>query len=257
MLECVLDEDNRQQRWHLCILGQGALNIKLHIHIRRITNTHQLNVIFRELHLLLKVGLLLLRVVEHIAHHLREFDYDLLGRLGVNINHRMDVIERIHEEVGIDLILQIIHLRLQCVTLHGHHLLLGLNRAKDKFNRAVGTHHKQSEQHIPVPRQIGERCSSVNIVICTVGILQHSNLILIQFERIKYGRQHHNRNTDICQITVLKKETWRKQRVINNKDDDIGKQLTPYEQDITQIDVLLRHHLRVEDRHQQCHSPYQ
>ena len=52
-------------------------------------------------------------------------------------------------------------------------------------------------------------------------------------------------------------QAWREQEVVYGKNNDVRKQLAPYDKDIYQANMVLRHHLRVEDWHQERHRPHQ
>lgn len=56
------------------------------------------------------------RFVENVPHHLGQFDDGAFRVFGIYVDQGVDIVERIHEEMGVDLVSQIIHFRLQVLT---------------------------------------------------------------------------------------------------------------------------------------------
>ena len=77
--------------------------------------------------ILLNICHLVFGVIQHISHHFRQLYHGGLCSFGVDINQCVDVVQRVHKEVGVDLILQSILLRLQILPLHLRHSVLVLN----------------------------------------------------------------------------------------------------------------------------------
>ena len=116
MLEGVLDEGDEQQRRYLA-LRHLAGQLHLDAHILRIAQLHQRNVMADEVQLARQRHTLFVALVEYEAHHLRQFDDGFLRLRRVDVDKSVDVVERIHEEVRIYLVAQVLQLLLQILTL--------------------------------------------------------------------------------------------------------------------------------------------
>ena len=66
----------------------------------------------------------LIAFIEDEAHHLRQRQDGVFGLLWVNIHQCMDVVQRVHKKVRVDLIFQILQLLLQVLLLQSFQLLL-------------------------------------------------------------------------------------------------------------------------------------
>lgn len=128
VLEGVLDEDDEEQWRNRDSVGQRAGVVEANLDVVRIADAHQFDVVLEELDVAAERDDLASRVVEHVAHHLRELDDGILGALGVDVNQRVDVVERVHEEVRVNLVLEVVHLGLHVLALELLHLLLVANR---------------------------------------------------------------------------------------------------------------------------------
>ena len=109
----------------------------------------------------------------------------------------MDVVERVHQEVWIYLILQILHLRLDILLLKNGHMSLGFNNLIVYLNHRIGTRHKNTEEYIPIPLQLGER-----------GLATQINIILPipEIRNLDSSKYRHNKNYqryDILPISPL------------------------------------------------------
>ena len=61
--------------------------------------------------------ILLVPFVEDVAHHLRQLHDSALGRLRVDVHQRVDVVERVHEEMRIYLVAKVFQLLFQVLLL--------------------------------------------------------------------------------------------------------------------------------------------
>ena len=106
VLEGILDESDENHgrqlaRWQLVgyVDGDG--------HLVRIAQLHQPDIAFQGTKIKLQGHQLLSAFVESEAHDTRQFDNSLFGFLGINIHKRMDIVERVHQEMRVDLIAQV------------------------------------------------------------------------------------------------------------------------------------------------------
>lgn len=107
----------------------------------------------------------------------------------VDVNQRVDIIERIHKEVRVDLIFQIDQLGLLDVMLHlGQHLIVAY-RLEYHHNTHIQTTHKHTQQQIDVQRQIAKNPPlREQIGLVDVDVVQ----VLVECDR----RKDYHRYTD-------------------------------------------------------------
>ena len=142
MLEGILDKRDEQQGRQGAV-GQRAGQVEGDGDLVRVAQLHQGDVGADKLHLLAEGHAFPVALVEHIAHHLRQLDDGLLCLLGVDIHQGVDIVEGVHEEMGIDLIAQILQLLLQVLVLELGQSLAVLATAKIALDAQVGTKHQQ------------------------------------------------------------------------------------------------------------------
>ena len=116
VLEGILHEGDEEQGRHLGF-GQFGIGGEEDVDVVGIAYAHELHVVADEVGFLAQGDERTLAVVEHVAHHLGEDEHGVLGFFGIDVDECMDVVERVHEEVRIDLILQILELLLQVAAL--------------------------------------------------------------------------------------------------------------------------------------------
>ena len=85
---------------------------------------------------------LLISLVEHKAHHLRQFQDRAFRLLRIDIHKGVDVVERIHEEVRIDLVTQVLQLLLQILVLQFGQALPVFKSTIKTFDAEVGAKHQ-------------------------------------------------------------------------------------------------------------------
>ena len=89
---------------------------------------------------------LVVSLVQYIAHQLREFDYRSLGTLGVDVDKSVYVVERIHQEVRIDLILKVLQLPFEGVLLYLRYSLCSFLRPEVELHAEIHAHKQQSAE---------------------------------------------------------------------------------------------------------------
>ena len=74
---------------------------------------------------------MIIALVEQVAHHPGHIHNAVLGLLGVNVHQRVDIVQRVHNEVRVDLVTQVVKLLLQTLLLElGQMLFLLFTLAK-------------------------------------------------------------------------------------------------------------------------------
>ena len=96
----------------------------MNLHLICIAQTHERNIIADEIELTGEGHAFLVALIEHVAHHLRQLQDGGFRLLGIDVNQCMDVVECIHEEMGVDLVFQILQLLFQILLLQSEQFLL-------------------------------------------------------------------------------------------------------------------------------------
>ena len=148
MFKGVLDEGDEYQRRNLTVwsfLGKADMDT----YLISITQLHQRNIVTDKVKLPRQRHNLLITLVEHKTHHLRQFQDRILRLLRVYVDKGMDVVECIHEEMRIDLIAQVLQLLLQVLLLQFGQSLTVVATAEIALDTQVGTKHqdKQDDGH--------------------------------------------------------------------------------------------------------------
>ena len=123
VLEGVLDEGDEHE-WGYLLVGQGGRHVDGDAYLVGIAQFHQRDIVLQEGHLTVEGHTLLVALVEHEAHHLRQFEDGGLRLFWVDVYQGVDIVEGVHEEVGIDLVFQIFQLLFQILLLQVVHFLL-------------------------------------------------------------------------------------------------------------------------------------
>ena len=144
VLEGVLHEGDEHQRRYLAV-GGGLWHLYVDVHMVGHPHAHQLDVVVEEDEFLAQGHFLLGALIEHEAHDFGQFDDGLLGLFGVDVHQRMDVVEGVHQEVGVDLILQILQLLLQVLTLQFGQSLRVAAVAEVVLDAQVEAEHEQED----------------------------------------------------------------------------------------------------------------
>ena len=156
--------------------------------------------------------------------------------------------------MGIDLVSQIIHFRLQVLTFELLHLLFVAQGAVQQFDTHVQTRHEESQQDVPVDRQIGERRFAIQNV--RLGVVR--NVFFIDGHQRKDRCNGQQVDDQIPYVTMFsQQQPGGDQAVVNDENKQIGRDFEPGDQDILQADLYLREHFRVEHGYQDYHRPYQ
>ena len=197
------------------------------------------------------------RFVEDVSHHLREFDDGAFGRFRVDVDQGVDVVERVHEEVRIDLILQIIHFGLEILAFEGLHLLFVAHGLVDELDAGVCTGHEESEDDVPVDLQVGERSLSVGFRDIDAGLFDEvvGQVFFVDLHQPEDADDQDQIAQQILSVLVTEHVSRGEERIVDDEDDQIGSDLPPGDEDVFQIDVHFGHHLGVEHRHQDDGRP--
>ena len=84
-------------------MGVLQIGYKFHVDRLRQTNLHQVDIVLYELHFIVERHQLFLIVVEHMAQHIRELLNGTLRPRVVDGSQRIDIVQRVEQEMGIDL----------------------------------------------------------------------------------------------------------------------------------------------------------
>ena len=145
MFEGVLDKGDKDQRRYLAIRHLSG-QVELDAHLVGIAQLHQLDVGTDKRHLLGQRHSLPIALIEHVTHHLRQFQNSFLCLRGVDVDEGVDIVERVHEEVGIDLKTQIFQLLFQILLLQLSQPFAVFAAAEIALDAEVGPKH-QDEHH--------------------------------------------------------------------------------------------------------------
>ena len=154
MLEGILDERDKHQGRNL-LVGHFAGQVDINAHLVGIAQAHQRDVVADEVELTRQGHPFLVTFVKDEAHHLRQFQDGRLGFLCIDVNQRMDVVQRVHEEMGVNLIFQILQLLFQALLLQMDKFLLVVARLEIQLDAKVHAQHQDEHddaEHI-VPAQ--------------------------------------------------------------------------------------------------------
>ena len=125
--------------WNLC--GQIDRNPDL----IGIAQFHQRYVVTDEVELACNRHQFLIALIEHVAHHLRQLQYRVLGLLRVYVYECVDVVQRVHEEVRINLVAQILQLLFQILLLQPQQLFLVATRTEIELDAEVHAEHQYKD----------------------------------------------------------------------------------------------------------------
>ena len=257
VFEGVFDEDDQQQRRDRQLFGQVAGRLHADIHGVGVTNAHQFDVVFQELDVAVKRNDLAPRLVEHVTHHLRKLDHGVLGRLGVDVDQRVDVVERVHKEVRVDLVFQVIHFGLKVLALERLHLLFVAHRLVYQLDTRVGSGHKESQHHVPVHLQIGERRFAVGVERFGIVLFEEvvREVVLVDLHQPEDADDQRQVAREVFPVFSPEHVARGDDGIVDEKDDQIGGDIPPGSQHVFQVDMHFGHHLRVEDRDQDDGRP--
>ena len=144
MLEGILHEGDEHQGRHL-LAGQRVGHADLDRDAVGVAQFHQRDIVLQEGDLAVQRHAGLIALVEHEAHHPGEFQYGLLGLLGVDVDEGVDVVQRVHQEVGVDLVLQVLQLLLQVLLLEHLQALAVAALLEVEFHADVHAEHQDED----------------------------------------------------------------------------------------------------------------
>ena len=106
MLESILYQRDENHRSHL-YATRRLLGVEENLYGFWQSDAHQLDIVFQKLYLLLERYHGFLVVVQDVAHHLRQFLNGLLCLGSVECSQRIDVVQGVEQEVGVNLVAQV------------------------------------------------------------------------------------------------------------------------------------------------------
>lgn len=202
VLEAVLDHGLQDHRWnHIVRIGdltlEGQIGLTLH------TDSLEVNVVTDVLHFFLQKHLFCAAVVNHIAEHLGELQHRIGGLLILSHSEGIDTVERVEEEVRIDLRTQVLQsvlhlllleLLIELITLINQERHTGHNRCTEQQEGVFGV-----EKNLFA--RIVEDMADQTFFHIHIEILTEEGI----GERIQMGSQRHQ--TGNCQKGAEEEET--------------------------------------------------
>ena len=187
MLEGVFNERDEQQRCHLCVCAP-TFNVEGNVYGIGQPDFHQRHIVLQELHLLVERNRRLLVLIEHVAQHLRQVLNGCLCPLAVEGRQGVDVVERIQQEVRVNLVAQVLQFSVRPGSLSHQARLFRLVPTQRKLNgggNGCGNDHiKDVAQHNGCLLNSGQLIGNPLLVEHRVGI-RHPDM-----------RQHTRPNTE-------------------------------------------------------------
>ena len=169
----------------------------------------------------------------------------------------MDVVERVHEEVRVDLVLQVVHLGLQVLPLERLHLLFVAHRLVDELDAGVGSGHEEAEDDVPVDLEVRERGLAVGIDRLRVVLradVEHE-VLLVELDEPEDSDDERQVEQHVFAVFAAEHVPRGEDAVVDQEDDQVGRDLLPGDEYVLEVDVHLGHHLRVEHRHEDDGRP--
>ena len=112
VFECILYERDEDERCHVEVFIFNV-GLERHIHVLGYAQLHKFYVALHEVEFLVEHHAVALVLVEHIAEHEAEFVYGMLCLFAVESGEGVDVVERVEQKMGINLVLQILQFGLR------------------------------------------------------------------------------------------------------------------------------------------------
>ena len=197
MLEGILDKRNEQQRRHV-VRAVCVVLIDAKQQLVAIAHTHQLDVIRHELHLFGNGHQFMVALVEHIAQDFRQLDDSLLGPLTVDVDQRMDVVQRVHQEVRVQLVLQVLQLLLEVLFLKSGHLQLVTALLEVELDTEVGKEHqdKDNDGRQVVRTELERRPFAIGLAGRPLAV-EHWRAVVVSHFRRTVVTAHHRRTVPL------------------------------------------------------------
>ena len=164
MLEGILYQRYEQHRGY-GLLGVANVEVGRHLYRLRQPYAHQRDVVLDEIHLVFQRHQGLVALVEQVAQHLRQLLYGILCPGGVEGRQRIDVVQRVQQEVRVDLVAQRLQLGLGARSLCRQTGLLGFAPSRGQLQGGGYGHGDAEVEHA------AQDIDEVEIVAAAVGVL--------------------------------------------------------------------------------------
>lgn len=126
-------------------------NVEIDGDVVRVAQLHQVEVLLQEGDGSAERDILVVALVEQVPHHPGHVHDAVLGLFGIDVHEGMDVVERVHDEVGVDLVTQVIQFLLEALFLELSQMLFLFFVLVIDFHAQVGAyHHDDENEHIDV-----------------------------------------------------------------------------------------------------------
>jgi len=110
MLEGILYEGNKDERSYFSTAVRSDVYLCFHTDVGGETDAHQFDVVADEVHLLVQGDEVLLIVIQHMAQQSAQFLHGSLCLVGIEGDEGVDVVQRIEQEVRVELVAQVLQL---------------------------------------------------------------------------------------------------------------------------------------------------
>lgn len=110
MLEGILYEGNKDERSYFRTAVRSDVYLCFHTDVGGETDAHQFDVVADEVHLLVQGDEVLLIVIQHMAQQSAQFLHGSLCLVGIEGDEGVDVVQRIEQEVRVELVAQVLQL---------------------------------------------------------------------------------------------------------------------------------------------------
>lgn len=145
MLERILNEGDEEKGRHQRF-RKFRDGIIANVHILRIADPHEADIVVDGFSLAPEGNETPFAIIEDIAHHAGEENDGRFGLFGVDVDQSVDIIERVHEEVRIDLIFQILHLLLKIPTFQLGDAQAFVNTLERELDCDIGSEEKSHSE---------------------------------------------------------------------------------------------------------------
>ena len=197
MFEGIFNECDKDERRHHLFRGHFR-QVEVDSHAAGIPDAHQFHIVVQKLRLFLQRRQRFVAIVEHVSHQFREHLNRLLRLCWVDAHQRVDIVERVHEEMWVDLVFQVGQLLVEVFMLQLQHALFDVERSEEIFHPHVHPQQKQEEpeEHHFAPADVIPLVALAEVVVGLPGlvaavlphILLHALFLVFPSSRV-FGRE--------------------------------------------------------------------
>ena len=157
MLECVLYQRNEDKRRNKRLTIRLNVELSSHPYIGRQADTHQFNIVADKIHFLAKRYIRLLIIIQYLSEKFAQLLHRLLCLVRVKCNQSIDIIQRIQQEVGIQLVAQVFQFGFRTASFSFFAGSFVLRPSGTHTNGGTQSDGKDKAQHVPEEEQPSRR----------------------------------------------------------------------------------------------------